>query len=778
MAETVYRHRRRPGGWMMDRRRSVLPVPGRAETEAALTACLRGAPGFFLALADLLDMPSGLHAAYIAGLAALGRQVRWPLAGAATALLLRMLSGCEARLEQLLTLLLLLPAPRLLRGRQNLALLLGTGICLLPMVIRGWMAPTALPAILMTGSMALSMLSAPVLCRGVKALTSQTPQGQPRPLETLEDRLGVAALVLMMMCGGVQLRVTGVNAGMAMACGAVLLLAMRTGAETGCMAGVIVGVGLSLAGLPVMLTIALAAGGFLAGVMQATQRRWLSCVSFASVALLSMVLSGVGGAGCAAAAVVSTAIIAAMPEGVQIGLNRQIDRLWSADAPACDAYAASMLTAWERTMEAMARSVPMPGLRDNRRDGAWWSQRLCAGCPEACGCMEEEEANARAEDIWTYRSAEDDVWQGALEGLRGLGCQRLFQLQQGMDAMRREDAALRRQIAQAREQRSMLVTHLTAIAGAARRFAHLSLGESWWDTLHARRIRAALSDAAAPVRLLWLRRLQGHVHAAFRLEDITNACRQAGELCELVGEAAGTPMIVVSIDQGCVRLAQRPPLEGACGICTISSDGQEVCGDTAWQGLLQDGRYMAAVSDGMGHGEDAALSSRQTVELLRLCLDAGYTLAQTLTAVNGMMLLSCGERFIAVDMLLVDLWTGAATLLKLGSAGSWLQRGEELTLLTGDALPLGILEGVEPVERTMTLQAGDSLVMMSDGVEEAFESREALETAVLLALTEEPEDGAISLMQAAMQAGGGKRRDDQTVMVLRLRAVQNVGKGV
>lgn len=773
MAETVYRHIRRRRTWMMDGRRLGLKLPERVTLHAVLAACGQGAPGFLLALADVMDMPSGLYAAYVASLAALGLPVRWAMTGAAAAQLLRAASGLALRWEHLLTLLLLLPAPRLLKGRRNPALLLATGLSLAPMVIRGWLAPTALPALLTTASLGLSVLLAPVICRGVKAVLAVDAQGRPLPLTEVEDRLGVAVLALMMLCGGAQVRLAGMNAGMALACAAVMALAIALGAGAGCAAGIAAGLSLALAGLPGMMTIALAAGGFLAGVMQATERRWLSCASFGTAALLTLVLTGEGGSGCAAAMTITTTAAMLLPGHAQAWLRGHMQRLRSAPPPMCDAYAASTLTAWEQTMVAMTRSVPMAGDETERRDGAWWRERLCAGCPEGCGCFGSEAAVNRAEEIWRQRQQEEGAWQEALEALRGLGCQRLFHLRQGMEALRREDALRQRHASRAREQRAMLVTHLTAIAGAARRFANLSLGESWWDTLNAQRIRAALSDAAAPMRLMWLRRVEGHVEAVFLLEDLTDARRQAEALCDLTAQATGTPMIPVSIDGGRVRIAQQPPLQAVCGVCSICSEGQQVCGDTAWQGLLQDGRFMAAVSDGMGHGETAALSSRQTVELLRLCLDAGYTLAQTLTAVNGMMLLGGSERFIAVDMLCLDLWTGRATLTKLGSAESWLQQGNALTVLTGDALPLGILEGVDAMERTLQLGPGDALVMMSDGVEEAFASQAALEAAVGEALTLEPADAAVSLMQAAAGAAQEKRRDDQTVLVLRIRAVQN-----
>lgn len=782
MAEMVYRRRRKRRVRMLDERRFVLPMPTQAQAVRALRAAGAATPGFLLALTQLLDMPPCLYAAYAASLAALQRPVRWPLVGAGAAIVLRWLCGLESHWEALITLAILLAGPFVLQERGNGWLMAFTAGALLPMAIRGCLAPTAREMILALGALALSTLCAPVFCRGLKALTARGCDGRPLPMDGMEDQLGVAMLALMICSGGAHLLAVGINIGMAMTAAGVLLLGLHFGAGVGCAAGIIAGLCMSLTGLPMLLSVSLAAGGFLTGVMRATGRRGLCCGAFAASALTPLLITGSASMGCGVGVIAASAGVLLMPEPLRMRLENQLQRLRRDCTHAGNAYAACMLAAWEKTVDAMAMSVPSPVRQERPRDAAWWTSRLCGGCAQSEGCPGIATAAAveRVESVWDYHEAEEAVWQSALEGLRGLGCQRLYQLREGMEALRQEDAVHRRHVRHALEQREMLVTHLTAMAGAARRFAHLSQGESWWDALMARRIRQALSEAAFPARLMWLRRVQGHVQAAFALQEITGVRQLAQELCELVGAAAGVMMMTAAVDGERVRLAERPPLEAECGVATACIGGQRVCGDTAWYGVLQDGRFMAAASDGMGHGEEAALSSRQTVELLRLCLDAGYTLQQTLTAVNGMMLLGgTGERFITVDLLTIDLWTGQALLEKLGAAGTWLQQQGTLTCLTGDALPIGILESVQSGESMLRLQPGDAMVLLTDGVEEAFPDRGLLQDAVVLALTEEdPACAAQSLLDAALRVCDGIRNDDQTVLVIRLHSVQKGETGV
>lgn len=779
MAEMVMRQKRGRKERLLDARRPLMPRGTGAWLHAAAGTAGRAAPCFLLATAELLGMPSGLSVAYGASLAALDRPVMPAILGTAAAMLLRLVSGLDPRWEMLISLALLWTARLVVFGRGNAVMMGYVAMLLLPMAVRGSLAPTAGEMLQAWGGAAVGALSGPLIYRGLRALTDQSRDGTPARIDTLEDRLCTGYLAALLICGGARLMLLGVNVGMLLASFIVLLVAGSWGAGAGCTAGMAAGLVMSLRGMPLLLSVALAMGGFLAGVAQPTGRRWMCGAGFLMGALMAMLISGTAGLGCGLGAAAAAALMMGMPGRAQERTQEFMQRFRTGQTVSGDAYAACMLAAWEKTIDAMAMAVPLPVEKQSPHDGSWWEEKLCDGCPErgSCGCMRTEAAAERAETVWDCREAEEHIWQDALELLRGLGCQRLYHLMQGMEYLRQEEAARQKSIRRACHQRDMLITHLTAMAGAARRFAMLSSGENWWDAMVAGRIRQELSEAASPVRLSWVRRVNGRLQSAFELRQITGARKQAEELAALVEAVVGAPMEVSRVDGERVQLAECPPLRpvwgSSCAAVTSPEQG-DVCGDTAWCGLLQDGRFMAALSDGMGHGERAALASRQTVELLRLCLDAGYTRSQTLTAVNGMMLLSShGERFTTVDLLTMDLWTGQASLDKLGAAGSWLFQAGELRQLTGDALPLGILENIESRECSFRLGDGDAVVLLTDGVEEAFVTRSALREAVEIALEEDtPEASAACLMEAAYQTGGLQRSDDQSVAVIRIRSAR------
>lgn len=779
MEEMVYRRHRRKRVRMLDEKRFVIPLPTRAQFIWLVHGMAQAMPGLLLALCDVAQLPSCLCAPYALSLASLGLPVVWPVAGAALALILRLISRLPVYWESVVTLAALLVAPRFLREKHGGILTGAAAIALVPMLLRGWFAPTALETILCWLSFALGTLCTPLMRQAIRALMARDAEGRLLHIDEVADQLCVGLLSLLVMGGGARLLLLGVNAGVLLACLAVMLLAVCFGARTGCTAGLVAGIALSLMGLPLTVAAALSCGGFLCGVMAALDRRWVCISAFSLTCLGTLLMTRTAGTGCGAAVIAAGVMLLLAPRRM-VCMCRDALRRFRRDQPESgNAYAASMLAAWERTIDAMALSVPVPTCTEHTPESL--AARLCEGCPDLADCGGVGKSGAEAaQAVFSWREAEESVWQGALEGLRGLGCQRLYHLRQSMEALRSEDARERRAVRQAQEQRGMLLTHLTAMAGAARRFASLSRGENWWDAFMAARIRRALTEGDSGARLRWVRRVEGHVQAVFTLSDVTGVRRQGEELCELMAQQTGVRMFLAEADGSCIRLSEEPPLQIECGVCTACITGGEVCGDTASTARLQDGRFMAVLCDGMGHGASAALCSQQSAGLMRLCLDAGYTLSQTLSAVNGMMLLgTTGERFITVDLLIIDLWSGEASLEKLGAASSFLMHEDTLTQITGDALPMGILEGVQAGERVLRLKAGDALLLMTDGVEEAFSDAGALRQAVDDALRHsDVHQGAQSLMEDAREASGGVRGDDQTVMLLRVKAVHAPGTGV
>ena len=74
--------------------------------------------------------------------------------------------------------------------------------------------------------------------------------------------------------------------------------------------------------------------------------------------------------------------------------------------------------------------------------------------------------------------------------------------------------------------------------------------------------------------------------------------------------------------------------------------------------------------------------------------------------------------FTTIDLLRVDLFTGEAGVYKYGAAPTYVKKGYSVSRITGTALPAGLTagEGVSPDVTRLQLEAGDCVLLVTDGV--------------------------------------------------------------
>lgn len=147
--------------------------------------------------------------------------------------------------------------------------------------------------------------------------------------------------------------------------------------------------------------------------------------------------------------------------------------------------------------------------------------------------------------------------------------------------------------------------------------------------------------------------------------------------------------------------------------------GQSVCGDTILH-FRRDNKYFVILCDGMGSGSEAMSESRLTARLFSEFLKAGFEKETAVNMINSALALKADqESFSTVDLLEINLETGVAEFLKIGSAQSFLKTKSNIEVISSNALPVGILENIEVSAQQRELKPGDIILMVSDGVGEA-----------------------------------------------------------
>lgn len=206
------------------------------------------------------------------------------------------------------------------------------------------------------------------------------------------------------------------------------------------------------------------------------------------------------------------------------------------------------------------------------------------------------------------------------------------------------------------------------------------------------------------------------------------------------------------------------------GFSRVTRENETISGDNYTVTEAEKGRLTVMLSDGTGSGEQAGKDSGQVLELMEKLLEAGYGIASAVNMVNT-ALFAAGEdqKHPTLDLCDIDLYQGGCQIWKVGASATFLRREGTVEVLTGGNLPLGIFQSVDVSPMQRQLQNGDFLVMVTDGVVDAFGTKE-YEKGVLRAIagieSSNPGEFAEKLLRMAICSSGGRIRDDMTVGVI------------
>ncbi len=212
--------------------------------------------------------------------------------------------------------------------------------------------------------------------------------------------------------------------------------------------------------------------------------------------------------------------------------------------------------------------------------------------------------------------------------------------------------------------------------------------------------------------------------------------------------------------------------------CTgMEKQSEPVSGDSAAYFENREDFAYLLISDGMGSGREAALTSGMCTTFLRTMLSAGNSRKVAIEMLNNFIRNKNMECSCTVDLLEIDLLSGSACFVKCGGAPSFVLRDGKLFKIASTTLPIGITREIRCEEVHFDLCAGDIVVMMSDGVMGDGTSSPFPEGGLWLAdmLTFDWEEGddihrmAEKLLKTGAELGG--KGDDMSVMMVEIKAL-------
>ena len=145
-------------------------------------------------------------------------------------------------------------------------------------------------------------------------------------------------------------------------------------------------------------------------------------------------------------------------------------------------------------------------------------------------------------------------------------------------------------------------------------------------------------------------------------------------------------------------------------------DEKEGAGDTLCAFFSPDEKYYMLLCDGMGSGRDALFTSSICAEFMQKILSSCADKELCLAMLNNFIRAKGIECSSSVDLLEIDLITGASCLVKSGAAPSFVKRGENIFRLHSKTAPIGIMKSPDAERLDFQLKDGDIIIMVSDGI--------------------------------------------------------------
>ncbi len=361
-----------------------------------------------------------------------------------------------------------------------------------------------------------------------------------------------------------------------------------------------------------------------------------------------------------------------------------------------------------------------PGTLDLRRicDDAF--HHSCADCPNQALCwgLEYSDSLGTVNELITALHTRGKVSVEQVEGNLIRRCERMDGI---LETINRECSRVTGELLR-NNRTEIFAMDYEAAANIINEALEEDDGEYHCDADLERRIADYLKDAdilATGVTVYGNRRRRIFIRGADIEQAKVSLETLRSDLGEMCGSELGQPIFEVERNISSMILQAKQKLSVTAAQNNVSADGG-VSGDSVNLFSNRKEYFYALISDGMGAGKEAALTSNLCSVFMEKMLRAGNRAGTTLRMLNNMIRSrtadSTRECSSTVDLLELDLMTGEASFLKSGAAPSFVVRGNVVRRLQSGTVPIGIFCALDTQETRFQLREGDTVVMLSDGI--------------------------------------------------------------
>ncbi len=204
------------------------------------------------------------------------------------------------------------------------------------------------------------------------------------------------------------------------------------------------------------------------------------------------------------------------------------------------------------------------------------------------------------------------------------------------------------------------------------------------------------------------------------------------------------------------------------GISKAEKDGSVQSGDTHAVTRIANDRLLVALSDGMGSGTNAENISSVSLSLIESFYKAGLSSPLILNTVNKLLAINTEDSFTALDVSIIDLKNCSADFIKYGAPYGFIINDQGIKIVEGNTLPLGIIDELKPSVCTTELNDGDMVLLITDGISDAFGSSGEVIDFLRTQSAKNPQTLADEILKTAINLNDGVKKDDMTALAVRI----------
>ncbi len=200
-----------------------------------------------------------------------------------------------------------------------------------------------------------------------------------------------------------------------------------------------------------------------------------------------------------------------------------------------------------------------------------------------------------------------------------------------------------------------------------------------------------------------------------------------------------------------------------------SKNQSEVSGDNIIQTRLKDGKYLIALSDGMGTGRKANESSMQVLTMLQNLLASGFDKNTSIELITSSLMSKSEEIFATLDVAILDLYKGTIECIKSGACPTYIKKNKHVQIIKSNSLPAGIINQDNIQIFDTDIQNEEILVMCTDGILDSnieYKNKELWVKYLFEDIeTKNTKKIADIILNEAIDNNFGKIKDDMSVIV-------------